>query len=848
MSELKLFHGDGKVRELEAPKDPRHCLVPCPNCPFGGPKVGGKGDPNSPIVIIGESPGRQELKQRMPFVGPSGEVLERSLQQVDHVEPYYINAMQCFPGIAEDKKQELLSVGVSACRQRVLDQIAQADRRVVVALGAPALWSVTNDHNLKITQERGKFLLSNLASIGVVPSVHPAFLMRGGAGATFQQYMRDVKYALQLAREEIGPKQPPKVNYEFVRDERDIKDVALYFASHDKPIIGSDIETTGFSSLSDQILCLGFAASASEVFGVPEHLVYAVTPLLEVPDAKYMWHGGKFDVKFLWQGGFKKARVDEDSMLMSYVLDENGGIHDLESVSSDWLGSPNWKAMLDGLVPKWVNDPSAPKGKRPGNYGDIPRDTLHHYMALDIGNTRGLYDVMRPVVNADRNLRRAYEQTLIPAANFLARVERRGIFVDLERVAANEIWYGEKLDGHRKQFKAVADQFPDSGYTDKLMNSHVQMKRLIYDDLKIPMYKNQRSTAKDVIEKLVDHPALKILTSSRKESKEYGTYVKNVLENIDLDGAVHTTYLQHGSRTGRLASRDPNLQNVPRNPRIRGQYVAREGRRFLEPDLNQAELRALACFSNDKALCHIYETQGMSLHDELRADIWGYPKDWSDDYIEAQLWKFGLTHETRFTTKGEDRILEEQKMRAKTVNFGIVYGRENYSIAEEYLIPPSEAQGWINAWFRKFPEAKKFLDVCRAVPEKGQVITNNFGFKRRFGVVGNERLKGMQNEACNFPNQSCASHITLHSGIMVEDQLRERWDSYICNLVHDSLLIDIPDDDNVAEEVARYVIDTMEYVPTIWGFTRIPFVAEAKMGYRWGELSKYKLPKLEKAA
>jgi DNA polymerase-1 len=749
-------------------------------------------------------------------------------------EPYFINSLQCFPGVAADKKQDKLMQGVTACRQRVLNQIAAAPRDTIIALGTPALWTITGNYDLKITQERGKFIASELCSKGAVASIHPAFLMHGGTGATYQQFQRDLKYALELSQGR-PPKSPPNVQYDFVRDERDIRDVADYFRSHDKPVIGADIETSGFSHLSDRILCMGFAATAEEVFGIPEHLVDAVGPILDV-DAKFIWHGGKFDVKFLWRRKLK-ARIDEDSMLMSYVLDENGGIHDLETVASDWLGSPNWKGILDSHLPT-----------RSSSYEVIPRGILHHYMALDIGNTRGLYDVLRPLVNADVNLKRAYERTLIPAANFLARVESRGLYVDLERIEENREWYMSRIEGYRKEFEGFANKFPDSGYTDKLMNSHIQMKRLLYDDLRIKMYKNQRSTAKDIVEKLAPHPALTVLKVSRKDNKEYGTYVKNVAANIDIDNCVHTTYMQHGTKTGRLASRDPNVQNVPRNPRIRGQYISKPGRRFLEPDLNQAELRALACFSGDPTLCHIYETAGMSLHDELRADIWGYAKDWSVPQIGKYLSKFGLTEENRFGEKGEDRIVEEQKMRAKAVNFGIVYGREAFSLAEEFQMDAMEAQGWINAWFKKFPAAKDFLDRCRAVPEKGQVLVNNFGFKRRFGVVSAQRLKGMQNEASNFPPQSVASHITIHAGMELEEKLAQQYDTFACNLVHDSILLDVPDDDATVAEVARLVIAKMEEVPTKWGFTRIPFVAEAKAGYRWGSLSKYKPPKLEMAA
>lgn len=812
-------------------------LHECSNCPFGGPRVGGKGDPNSPIVIIGESPGIQELREKLPFIGPSGKVLDSALAQAVHPEPYIINSLQCFPGYGADKNETALAQAVACCRERVLKEIAKAPRAIILALGTPALWSVTGNYDLKITQERGKLIPSSLSKHGIIASVHPAFLMRGGANATYQQFMRDVAYALDLTNGG-KPKQPPNVQYEFARDERDVKDLGDYFRSlGPTAVIGADTETTGFSFLSDKILCMGFAPTAEEVYGIPEHLIPHVGQLYD-NEAKILWHHGKFDVKFSWRYGFDKARIDEDTLLLSYTLDENGGIHDLEQVSSDWLGSPNWKGVLDQYL----------KGHKNATYEIIPRDVLHHYMALDIGNMRGVYDILRERVNADPNLRKAYERTLIPAANFLARVETRGLYADLDRIAENKEWYGERIAAYRKEFNEIGAQFPDSGYTEKLMGSWKQLQRLLYTDLKIPKYKGSMSTSADILEKLPRHRAIDLLKLSRKDAKEYGTYVKNALVNVDIDGCVHTTYKQHGTRTGRLASSDPNLQNVPRNPRIRGQYVARPGRRFLEPDLNQAELRALACFSGDPALCHIYETQGMSLHDELRADIWGYAKDWSDSKVEEYLRKFNLTHDTRFGAKGEDRIYEEQKMRAKAVNFGIVYGREAFSIAEEFQIDPKEAQVWINAWFKKFPKAHKFLEACRQAPVRGQVLVNAFGFKRRFGVIGNERLKGMQNEASNFPAQSSASHITLHAGIETREELRDRYDAYVCNLVHDSLLIDIPDDDQIAKEVAIMVIKRMEAIPKLWGFTRIPFVAEAKMGYRWGSLSKYDPFKVKEAA
>lgn len=802
------------------------CLVPCPDCPFGGPRVGNKGDPNSPFIIIGEGPGKQEVQKGLPFVGPSGKVLDFSLNQVKTgIEPYFMNSMQCFPGFGE-KSEALLQQGARTCHKRVMDELAKAPRKVILCLGASGMWTIMDNYDLKITQNRGKVFDSPLAD-HVIPTVHPAFLMRGGTGATFQQYMRDVKYAQSLL---IGQprKQPPKVTYEFIRDYRDIKDVAEYLRSLPKGTpIASDIETSGFSFLSDRVLTLGFAVDADQVYVVPKHLVHQVRPLFQ-NELSWVWHNGKFDVKFLWADGVEEARVDEDTMMLSYAIDENGGIHDLETVSSDWLNSPNWKAVLDSYLPK-----------KNVSYEVIPDDVLYHYMALDIGNTLASFNTLRPIVAADRNLERLYTRTLIPASNFLARVERRGIYSDVERVSQNQIEYGAEIAKYKAEVMEWAKKFPEAGFTEKLMGSPKQLSKLIYDCIGIKPYKNQKKTSKDLLEKLPDHPMLTSLSKYRKVAKEESTYIRPAKDRIDKDGKVHSTYSLHKTKTGRLASSEPNLQNVPRNPKVRGQYVAGIGRRFVEPDLNQAELRILACLSNDPGLCHIYETEGMSLHEEMRSFIWGSASDWSAKDVEKYLTKFALTHDTRWGKKGEDRIVEEQKMRAKAVNFGIPYGRESFSIAEEFQIDPKEAQGWINAWFKKFPQAHDFLMRCRAAPEKMQVLVTPFGNKRRFGVVGVERLKGMQNEASNFTCQAPASHCTMHAAMEIEFEMLEKYDSWVENLVHDSQLWSTPDDDHIANEVAKAAIKKMEEVPAKWGFTRIPFVAEAKMGHRWGELAKY---------
>lgn len=806
------------------------CLERCDGCPFKyGPLVGSKGNPNAPFMIIGESPGRMEVKEGLPFVGPSGELLHKTLTKlgVKDDEVYFTNAFQCYPGRRDDKKEDDLKKATSLCRKRLLDEILRAPRKVILPLGAPAIWSVFGNDDLKITQNRGRYFRSDLASIGIVPSVHPAFLMAGGKGGTYQQWMRDLEYSVSLLRGG-APKSPPKVNWELARDHYDVQDYANSIQADE--VVAGDIETSGFSFLSDRILCTGYSRDPRFVLVIPEHLTWTNKYILRKSKVQFLWHNGQFDVKFLWENGFEEARIDHDTILQSYSLDENGGIHSLDQVASDWLNSPNWKSVLDEYLPK-----------KNISYDVIPRPILHQYMAYDIGNTRAIHPILYPRIMADKHLSKLYHNVLIPATNFLARVERNGLYADRQRIRENEVAYDIEVQRFGNEIREIAKQFPDSGYTEKLVGSWKQLQKLLYDDLKIKPYKNQRGTGKEILDKLPQEPIIVSLRKYRKVAKEKSTYVTPAAENIDKDGAVHSSLSLFKTATGRLASSDPNVQNIPRNPQIRGQYIARPGRRLVEADLNQAELRVLAILSGDVKLCHIYTTEGMSLHDEVRAEIFGWPKDYSPQELAKQLDKFRLTPETRFDEHGEDLLIAEQKMRAKNINFGIPYGISPPGLAEQTGSNIKDAAIWIDTWMKTYKGAADFLNACKAAPSNGQVLITPFGNKRRFGVVSNERLISLQNQAMNFPEQSSASHMTLLSGVELLQPLKIRYDSHIINLIHDAILVDAPDDDDICKEVAREMITVMERIPKDWGFLRVPFKAEAKQGYRWGSLTKLKV-------
>jgi uracil-DNA glycosylase family 4 len=837
----------------------------CEGCPFHtGPMVGTRGPKDSPFMVIGESPGRQEVKQGFPLVGPSGAVLEDALKKagLPYTEPYITNAHHCWPG-QHLKSDETTNKASQCCGKGLVEEINAYPRKLILTLGNAAIRSVTGDYGLKITQERGKLFQPHKDIVNVenvIATIHPAFILRGGGN--YRQFRGDVLYGLQLLNGG-SPKRNPDVSY-IVLDVALLK--RLYETLRDKPkplIVAADLETGspphdpagpgGFDHIDDAVLMNGLCYDEQHVYIIPEELVFHpfARKIMQIEGIKWVWHNGKFDVKFLRRGGIPEARVDDDTMLMSYTMDERGGVHDLETVAHDWMNSPMWKSILNKYK----------KAKQ--SYRVIPKDVLYKYAAFDISNTYRLYHIMRPQIQTDINDEKLYSRTLIPASEYLSRIEDRGMLVDQKRVKENEARLDiamaiEAEPIYRQALIYEGQPFPDNEpfptdakererlfktckvFNEKLVNSPLQLSKLLYSHEYLGIESKEKGTGDKILEELPDHPIVKALRKYRKVAKQNSTYVKPLLakeKNISSDGAIHTTLKLHATATGRLASSDPmNMQNIPRDDAIRGQFVARPGFIYVEPDLNQAELRSLAALSGDKVLCNIYtDTTALGVHDTVREKRYGNSKDWTIDDVQKYIDKF-------FITAKDDKavikaILDEQKMKAKNVNFGIVYGITKYGLADQIDDTPREAQKMLDTWAETFPDAWKFIKMCMAAPSKGQNLVTPFGNKKRHQVVTPENVKELEKQASNFPHQAIASHIMLHGGMRTYKRLLNEWGAYVCNTVHDSMLIEVPNNYPAVCAVTDYVCAELQQVPIDWGITRIPFVADAKVGLRWGRES-----------
>lgn len=251
-----------------------------------------------------------------------------------------------------------------------------------------------------------------------------------------------------------------------------------------------------------------------------------------------------------------------------------------------------------------------------------------------------------------------------------------------------------------------------------------------------------------------------------------------------------------------------NVQNIPTESVIRDVFVAEDGFSFIEADYSQAEIRVLAELSGDKYLGQVF-IDGRDLHSEMARSIFG------------------------------DAFTVEDRRKAKEVNFGVPYGLTEQGLAVRFNMSVESARGIIQGWFATAPEARDYIGLCRQAPILRRTLETPFHRRRRFGLVTPDNVRQLQNEACNFPISSTASDLTLHSAIKLRSLFQYQYQRCvrIVNIVHDSILVEVANGISI-EEVSRLMISVMESRPKELIGATVPFVADVKVGTRWGSLEK----------
>jgi DNA polymerase I len=489
-------------------------------------------------------------------------------------------------------------------------------------------------------------------------------------------------------------------------------------------------------------------------------------------------HNGKFDLAGLY--GYTSGtmgRLHFDTMLASYVLDERPGTHGLKYLAAELLGAPDYAADISRYVGK--ND----------SYAVVPRDVLYRYNALDVACTLLLYERYKTELDGDG---RRLHDFLCEASIPLALTEMEGVAIDNKYSEQLVHEYLDRLEPLEVELKPWVEN----------PRSPKQVKEALHD-----MGFRVGSTDEDHLKAILEKAApdsdtntfIRLMLQHRREAKLYGTYVKGTRKRL-YRGRVHSSFLLHGTTTGRLASRNPNLQNVPRESTIRRQYVPDQGNVFVQADYATIELRVMAVEASDSFLGDIFRT-GEDIHD-----------------------KFSLTFYGPGFTK-------EQRVRTKAFVYGLSYGREANSIAIEYGMSVQEAKRISQVMFDMMPGVKTWRDwVIQQVFKESEDLVTRFGRHRRFWLITKENAKDVRNQALAFIPQSTASDVNLAAFIKLrrDHGLRTRIP------VHDSILVECPisDTDRVADLMVRVMEETaIEHLGD-----SVPFPVEVKFGESWGHV------------
>lgn len=744
----------------------------------------------APIVFVGEAPGRDEVRLQKVFIGRSGELLRRCLDAYQLASVAWItNACLCYVPDVSMKEE-----ASACCRDRLIAEIKAKAPKIVVPLGNIPTHALLGGAVTGISVRRGKIVESAELGTKVLPTYHPAAILR--SADLYPDFTAD----LQKASREVSGEAEAEAKAEERPAAEATMDFAKAFAAAERsPYAILDLETSGFRYVQDKILCV-VVGTMEGIFVIQQEVIYTpeFAQALQACKVKWVGHGSKFDRAFLKAQLGVDVIFSFDTQLAHYALDERD-TNDLKLICARLFDAPDW----EGDITKYLTKPKT------DSYALLPKGVLYKYAAYDGWYTRRLTDLMVKRLGKAPAQARLVKELLVPGANALADVEVRGVRIDLARAdTVARKWNTELVEIETDVERIV-------GYKMNLASPR-QVATYLFDILGLPQT-DGRSTDKDVLAVLAtkfDQPVLKLLVKYRHLAKLLGTYIEGAQERVDPNSRLHTNFLLFSTVTGRLSSRDPNLQNLPSDEddpygsEIRNLYIASEGMSLAYLDFSQAELRVLATLSEDPWLVNVYQGN-RDLHNETAAELFG----------------------PNYTSR--------QRFFAKTVNFGLPYGRTARALAKDVNLPGLSqqlAEEFITRYFERIPGVVQWTSGIKKLVRAQGYVESKTGRRRRFPLRTDDIILEVERQAVNFMCQSGASDTTLKSLIAIHKELAGR--AHVLLTVHDSILLEAPTER--IEEVAREGLAIMARTGNeIWG-SLVPFKASAEVGDRWGSLAKLK--------
>jgi DNA polymerase-1 len=573
-----------------------------------------------------------------------------------------------------------------------------------------------------------------------------------------------------------------------------------------------DSETDSLDPMMANLVGLSFATEVGRAVYIPlahdypgapaqldrETVLAALRPVFADPARRKLGQHGKYDLHVLRRHGVEVAGYADDTMLESFVYNATGSRHDMDSLAKRYLGYDTIK----------YSD-VAGKGAKQILFSQVAIDDATRYAAEDADVTLRLHRVLGARLAAEPELERVYRDIEMPLVPVLEHIEANGVMIDGDELRRQSQDLGKRM--LEAQIKATEL----AGRTFNL-DSPKQLQALLFDELKLPVLvktpTGQPSTNEEALEAIADqHELPRVILEYRGLAKLRSTYTDKLSEMVNPHtGRVHTSYHQAGAATGRLASSDPNLQNIPIRTedgrRIRRAFIAPAGRRLVACDYSQIELRIMAHLSEDPGLVRAFES-GADVHRATAAEVFG--------------------------KQSLDEVSGNERRAAKAINFGLMYGMSAFGLARQLGIGRGEAQDYIALYFSRYPGVRDFMERTRQdAREKGYVETV---FGRRLYLenikASNQGLRaGAERAAINAPMQGTAADIIKRAMIDIDAWLVAHNDRAKMILqVHDELVFEV--EDGFVEELVTQASQRMSAAATL----RVPLVVDTGVGINWDE-------------
>lgn len=566
-----------------------------------------------------------------------------------------------------------------------------------------------------------------------------------------------------------------------------------------------DTETTSLNELEAELVGMSFSYKKGLAYYVPLsadqgevlQTLEIFRPFFEKEDLIKIAHNLKYDYKVLKKYNMTVKGAMFDTMIAHYLLNPDGR-HGMDYLSEVYL---NYKPVsIETIIGK--------KGKNQGNFRDADLRTQTDYAAEDADVTFQLYELFAPQLKKE-NLEDLFYNVEMPLMEVLAKMELEGISLDKKWLAQESI----DLENDLKQLEAKIFEISGEEFN---MNSPRQLGDVLFDKMQLdPKAKKtktgQYATSEDVLQKLSSkHEIIQHILEYRTYQKLKSTYVDALPSQIDKDDhRVHTNFSQTTAATGRLASVNPNLQNIPirtlRGQQIRGAFVSGEGKKIISADYSQIELRLIAEISGEDNMIKAFQ-DGEDIHASTAAKLFNIPLE---------------------------EVSKTQRGQAKTVNFGILYGQGAFALAEQTGLSRSEAKQMIEAYYETYPKLKAYMaSQVQTARDQGYVETI-LGRKRHLKDInsGNFVVRAhAERNAVNAPIQGSAADVVKMAMIKIQKELeKEKLQTKMLLQVHDELIFESPVDE---VNVATHIIKTeMENAIE----TQVPLLVEVGVGKNWLE-------------